>query len=65
MLPAEKFAEVRHEEAAPVIEESAPVDEEEHVAAAETVEGPGADVRTNGRERGGERGRGKSRIWTR
>ena len=40
VLPAEKFAEVRHEEAAPVIEESAPVDEEEHVAAAETVEGP-------------------------
>jgi len=39
-LPAEKFAEVGHEEAAPVVEESAPVDEEEHVAAAETVEAP-------------------------
>ena len=39
-LPAEKFAEVGHEEAAPVVEESAPVDEEEHVAAAETVEEP-------------------------
>jgi CheY-like chemotaxis protein len=38
--PAQKFAEVGHEEAAPVVEESAPVDEEEHVAAAETVEAP-------------------------
>jgi hypothetical protein len=38
--PAEKFAEAGHEEAAPVVEESPPVDVEEHVAAAETVEAP-------------------------
>jgi len=38
-LPAEKFAEVGREEVAPVVEESAPVNEEEHVAA-ETVEEP-------------------------
>jgi hypothetical protein len=39
-LPAEKFAEVGHEEVAQVVEESAPADEEEHIAAAETVEEP-------------------------
>ena len=39
-LPAEKFAEVGHEEAAAVVEEPAAVVEEEHVAAAETVEEP-------------------------
>ena len=39
-LPAEKFAEVGHDEAAPVVEDSAPVDEEGHAAAAETLEEP-------------------------
>jgi CheY-like chemotaxis protein len=39
-LPAQKFAEVGHEAAAPVVEGSAPIDEEEHVAAAKTVEEP-------------------------
>jgi len=39
-LPAEKFAEVGHEEVAQVVEGSAPADEEEHIAAAETVEEP-------------------------
>jgi CheY-like chemotaxis protein len=39
-LPAEKFAEVAHEEVPPVVEEPAAVIEEETVAAAETVEQP-------------------------
>jgi hypothetical protein len=37
-LPAQKFAEVGHEVAAPLVEESAPIDEKEHVAVAKTVE---------------------------
>jgi hypothetical protein len=39
-LPAEKFAEVAHEEVPAVVEEHAAVVEEEHVAAMETFQGP-------------------------
>ena len=39
-FPAQTFAEVGPEAAAPVVEESAPIDEEEHAAAVKTVEEP-------------------------
>jgi CheY-like chemotaxis protein len=53
-LPAEKFAEVAHEEVPEAVEEHAAVVEEEHVAAAETVEEPAPMFGHDGESSAGE-----------